>query len=255
MTRALLPSRVLQRAASAIFIGAVAGVSSATAATQTWSGTNSGIWDVSALNWDSGTAAWTNSNDALFSGTPTNSVTTATGLLIGSITLDNTFTGSVAMTGANTVSGATTISGGTLNLNAATGLGTSAITVDIGGTLAINPGTGTSTVANNISGAGMLTAQAPGGAKTNTLVLSGNYGGFTGTLNILAGASNFGKLNFSNTNQANTMSSGTVQIQSGATLYLNQALTYGFNTELFGDGNAENLALCAWTTARLFRAE
>ncbi|HEY8993364.1 MAG TPA: autotransporter-associated beta strand repeat-containing protein [Lacunisphaera sp.] len=229
---------------STIFIGAVAGVfSSAEAATQTWSGTNSGVWDLSELNWDSGTAAWTNSNDALFSGTPTNNVTTATGLTIGTITLDNTFTGSVTMTGGNTVSGATTISGGTLNLNAATGLGASAITVNSGGTLAINPGTGNSTVNNNISGAGLVTAQDPAGAGGNTLQLGGIYSGFTGTLNILAGASNFGKVNFSNTTQASVMSSSaTIQVQSGATLYLNKTnLNYGAKVELFGAGNSENL--------------
>jgi hypothetical protein len=88
MSRTLLSSRVLQRAASAIFIGAIAGVFSSTeAATQTWSGTNSGVWDVSALNWDSGTVAWTNSNDALFSGTPTNNVTSAASLTGGSLPL------------------------------------------------------------------------------------------------------------------------------------------------------------------------
>jgi len=242
MTRTLLPSRVLSRAVSAVFIGAIAGAfsSSAEAATQTWSGTNSGVWDVSALNWDSGTAAWTSSNDALFSGTPTNNVTTATGLTIGAITLDNTFTGSVTMTGTNTVSGATTISGGTLNLNAANGLGASAITVNSGGTLAINPGTGNNTVSNNISGAGLVTAQDPAGAGGNTLQLGGIYSGFTGTLNILAGASNFGKVNFSNTTQASVMSSSaTIQVQSGATLYLNKTLTYGAKIELFGAGNSE----------------
>jgi len=215
--------------------------SSANAATQTWSGTASGVWDTSALNWDSGSAAWTNSNDALFSGTPTNNVTTATGLTIGTITLDNTFTGSVTMTGTNTVTGVTTINGGTLNLNAAAGLGASAITVNSGGTLAINPGTGNNTVSNNISGAGLVTAQDPGAASGNTLQLGGNLSGFTGTLNILAGASNNGKVNFSNTTQANIMSSGTIQVQSGATLYLNKALNYGANIELFGAGNSESL--------------
>ena len=244
MTGILLPSRVLSRAVSAVFIGAIAGAfsSSAEAATQTWSGTNSGVWDVSALNWDSGTAAWTSSNDALFSGTPTNNVTTATGLTIGAITLDNTFTGSVTMTGVNTVNGATTISGGTLNLNAANGLGGSAITVNSGGTLAINPGTGDNTVSNNVSGAGLVTAQDPAAAAGRTLQLGGIYSGFTGTLNILAGASNFGKVNFSNTTQASVMSSSaTIQVQSGATLYLNKTLTYGAKIELFGAGNSEGL--------------
>jgi len=241
MTKTLLSSRVLQRAAGAVFIGAIASVSSSVnAATQTWSGTNSGVWDGSALNWDAGADAWASGNDALFFGTPTNNVTTATGLTIGAITLDNTFTGSVAITGGNTVNGATTISGGTLNLNAATGLGASAITVNSGGTLAINPGTANNTVSNNISGAGLVTAQDPAGAGGNTLQLGGNYSGFTGTLNILAGASSFGKVNFSNATQANVISSSaTIQVQNGATLYLNKGLNYGASIQLYGTGNTE----------------
>jgi autotransporter-associated beta strand protein len=241
MAKTLLSTRVLQRAASAAFIGAIASaVSSASAATQTWSGTNSGVWDTSALNWDAGADAWTSSNDALFTGTPTNNVTAATGLTINSITLDNTFTGSVTITGGNTVPGATTISGGTLNLKSNTGLGASAITVNSGGTLAINPGTASTTVSNNISGAGLVTAQDPAGAGGNTLQLGGNYSGFTGTLNILAGASNFGKVNFSNATQANVISSSaTIQVQNGATLYLNKGLNYGASIQLYGTGNAE----------------
>lgn len=238
-------SRSRRRKASAAIIGllsALGAISSANAATQTWSGTASGIWDTTALNWDAGAATWTNGNDALFSGTPTNNVTTATGLTIATITLDNTFTGSVTMSGVNTVTGATSISGGTLNLNNATGLGTSAITVNSGGTLAINPGTASTTVANTVSGAGALTLQDPGAAAGNTLTLSGVYSGFTGTVNILAGASNNGKVNFSNATQANVLSSSaTVQIQNGATLYLNKGLNYGASVQILGAGNSENL--------------
>jgi autotransporter-associated beta strand protein len=243
MTKTRFSSRALQYAVGAVFIGAVASTtSSANAATQTWSGTASAIWDTAALNWDAGADAWTSGNDALFSGTPTNNVTTATGLTIATITLDNTFTGSVTMSGANTMSGATTISGGTLNDNNATGLGTSAITVNSGGTLAINPGTASTTVANNVSGAGALTLQDPGAAAGNTLTLSGVYSGFTGTVSILAGASNNAKVNFSNATQANVLSSSaTVQIQNGATLYLNKGLNYGANVQLLGAGNSENL--------------
>jgi autotransporter-associated beta strand protein len=238
-------SRSRRRKTSAAILGlfaALGAISSANAATQTWTGTASGIWDTSALNWSG--AAYVNGNNALFTGTPTNNVTTATGLNIGTgtITLDNTFTGSVTMSGSNTMTGATTISGGTLNDNNATGLGTSAITVNNGGTLVINPGTGNNTVANNVSGAGALTLQDPGAAATNSLTLSGVYSGFTGTVNILAGASSFGKVNFSNATQANVLSSSaTVQIQSGATLYLNKGLNYGAAIQLLGNGNSESL--------------
>jgi autotransporter-associated beta strand protein len=231
---------VLQRAASAVFIGAVAGAfSPASAAVQTWDGTASNIWNTSALNWDSGAAAWTNGNDALFTGTPTNNVTTATGLTIGAITLDNTFTGSVTMSGGNTVSGTTTISGGTLNLTNNGGLGGSAITVNSGGTLAINTGAAGSIFNNTISGAGLVTAQDPA-TGANTLQIGGNLSGFTGTLNILAGTNSNGKVNLSNTTQANVMSSSaTIQIRNGATLYLNKGLNYGASIQLYGTGNSE----------------
>jgi autotransporter-associated beta strand protein len=238
-------NRSRRRKASGAILGllsALAAISSANAATETWSGTASGTWDTAALNWNAGAATWTNGSDALFSGTPTNNVTTATGLTIATITLDNTFTGSVTMSGANTVTGATTISGGTLNDNNATGLGTSAITVNSGGTLAINPGTASTTVANNVSGAGALNLQDPGAAAGNTLTLSGVYSGFTGTVNILAGASSNGKVNFSNATQANVLSSSaTVQIQNGATLYLNKGLNYGASVQILGAGNSESL--------------
>jgi len=210
------------------------------AAEQTWDGAVNGIWDTSTANWSGST--FTSGNDALFTGSLTNNTVTQTSALtIGALTLASDWTGTVTLSQANTVSGATTISGGTLNLTNKDGLGTSAITVNSGGTLAINPGTGSTTVANNISGAGLITAQDPGASSGNTLTLSGNYSGFTGTFNILAGASNNGKVNFSNTTQANGMSSSaTIQVQSGATLYENKALNYGAKVELFGAGNSEN---------------
>lgn len=163
----------------------VAGISpSASAATSTWTGTTNGTWDTTtAANW--GGTAFTSSNDALFTGTPTNNVTTATGLTIGAITLDNTYTGSVTMTGPNTVSGATTISGATLTLTSATGTGTSAITVNNGGILQL--GAGSAAYANAASGAGVATVvtNAAGDAT-----LTDAWSGFTGTLN-LNGSGNF----------------------------------------------------------------
>jgi autotransporter-associated beta strand protein len=196
---------------------------------QTWDGAASGVWDTSALNW--GGAAFTSSNDALFTGTPTNNVTTATGLTIGAITLDNTFTGSVTMSGANTVSGVTTISGGTLIDNNATGLGTSAITVNSGGALNLT----NLTYANAVSGAGTVNASGTAGDS----ILTGNWSGFTGTLN-LSGSGVF-KSRFTTT-QANLISSSaTINVNAGTTLYLNQALNYGASVHLFGAGNTENL--------------
>lgn len=199
----------------------------------TWDGAVDGTWDTTTANWSGGT--FTSGNDALFTGTPTNNVTTATGLTIGAITLDNTFTGSVTMSGGNTVNGATTISGGTLNLNNATGLGTSAITVNSGGILNLSAGIAAN-YANSVSGAGVanVTTQPSGDAT-----LTGNWSGFTGTLN-LNGSGNF-KTRFTTT-QANLISSSaTINVNAGTTLYLNQALNYGANIHLFGAGNTENL--------------
>ncbi|MBW8782923.1 MAG: autotransporter-associated beta strand repeat-containing protein [Verrucomicrobia bacterium] len=209
--------------------------SPAFAASQTWDGAASGVWDTSALNW--GGAAFTSSNDALFSGTPTNNVTTATGLTIGAITLDNTFTGSVTMSGANTVSGATTISGGTLTLTNAGGLGTSAITVNNGGTATIN--VGAATVANAFSGAGILNTTLP--ATSGTLTLSGDLSGFTGTLNVGIGSGG-GKLAFSTATQGNVISSSaTINVATNGTLFVASALNYGSSLFLNGGTTGEAL--------------
>src|SRR5688500_2960466 len=126
--------------------------------TETWSGATNGTWDTSTANWltDGSNNLFESADDALFTGTPANNVTAATGLTIGAITLDGTFTGSVAMSGPNTVSGATTISGGTLNLNHQTGLGSSAITVNSGGTVNVTLGSDQN-VNNVFTGTGILT--------------------------------------------------------------------------------------------------
>jgi autotransporter-associated beta strand protein len=215
---------------------AVAGVSpSAFAAQQTWDGAASGVWDTSALNWAG--SPFTSGNDALFTGTPTNNVTTATGLTIGAITLDGSFTGTVAMTGANTVSGVTTISGGTLNLTNVGGLGTSAVTVNSGGALSLNAGNN-ATYSNVTSGAGAISV-TPG---ANDAFITGNLSGFTGTLTLNAsGGTNSGKTRFTTTQGNLISSSATINVSANTTLYLNQALSYGAGIHLFGAGNNENL--------------
>lgn len=204
--------------------------------TETWSGATNGTWDITTANWltDGTNNLFESGDSALFAGTPTNNVTAATGLTIGAITLDSTFTGSVTMSGANTVSGATTISGGTLNLTNASGLGASAITVNSGGILSLSAGNATYT--NTVSGAGVANVTTNPSGDAN---LNGNWSGFTGTLN-LNGSGNF-KTRF-NTNQANLISSSaTINVNAGTTLYLNQALNYGASVHLFGAGNSENL--------------
>jgi len=226
-----------RRQASAAIAGLLSafGMISSHAATETWSGTASGVWDTSALNWNSGAATWTSNNDALFSGTPTNNVTTATGLTIGTITLDNTFTGSVSLTGANTVNGATTINGGTLNLTSNTGLGTSAVSIGSSGTVAI---TANGNVANVFTGTGTITAS--GSTGTPTFSNASGLNGFTGTLNV----NTTGSQKVAVTTVAEKIGSGaTVNITSGSTLYIaNTTASFdGVTFNVVGRGNNENL--------------
>jgi fibronectin-binding autotransporter adhesin len=182
--------------------------SSAFAAQQTWDGAASGIWDASALNW--GGSAFTGGNDALFTGTPTNNVTSATGLTIGAITLDGTFTGSVTMTGANTVSGTTTINGGTLQLgNGGTAgtIGSAAIVNNAA--LVFNYGaTGNVSHANAISGTGSVSIAGTSGARVH----------FSGT---------------------NTYS-GSTTINAGNTLEVNAASSYSANSDYTVNGVMES---------------
>jgi autotransporter-associated beta strand protein len=232
-----LPGGLAASAAIAGLLSALSVASSANAATQTWDGTASGVWDTLALNWDGGTAAWTSSNNALFSGTPTNNVTTATGLTIGAITLDNTFTGTVTMTGANTVTGATTISGGTLNLNHQTGLGSSAVTVNSGGTVNVTLGSDQN-VNNVFTGSGIITAT--GNAGTPTFSNASGLNGFTGTLNVNTTG---GKKVAVNAVGEKIGSGATVNITSAGTLYISNTSTSfdGVTFNVVGSGNTENL--------------
>jgi autotransporter-associated beta strand protein len=224
-------------AAIAGLLTTLGAISSATAATQTWDGSVSGVWDTSALNWDSGTAAWTSSNDALFSGTPTNNVTTATGLTIGSITLDNTFTGSVTMTGGNTVTGATTINGGTLNLNSNTGLGGSAVSIGASGAVNVTLGSD-GNVGNVFTGSGALTVSGSTGSATFSNASGLN--GFTGTLNVNTSG---GKKVAITTVGEKIGSGATVNIASGGTLYISNTTSSfdGVTFNVVGSGNTENL--------------
>lgn len=192
----------------------------AQAATDTWSGSVSGVWDTSSFNWVGG-GVFTASDDALFTGTPTNNVTAATGLTIGAITLDSSFTGTVTLTGANTITGPTTIQGGVLRFSAANQLGATGITLD-GGTLnssistnstisitnviTVNSAstiqmtntsaTGTPTFILNgsgkLTGSGALTVKGNGslvyGVGATDLVLNNTNAGYTGNMTLQDGA-------------------------------------------------------------------
>ncbi len=207
--------------------------------TETWSGATNGTWDITTANWltDGSNNLFESGDSALFTGTPTNNVTTATGLTIGAITLDNTFTGSVTMSGANTVSGATTISGGTLNLNHQTGLGSSAITVNSGGTVNVTLGSDQN-VNNVFTGNGILTVS--GSTGTPNFNNASALNGFTGTFNINTSGSKKVAL----TTAGGKIGSGaTVNIASGGTLYIaNTTASFdGVTFNVVGSGNTENL--------------
>lgn len=258
------PKRTLRLSlAQIILAGTGAALGQLHAATETWTGATSGLWDVATTsNWlnDGSDTTFASGSDALFTGTPANNVATATGLTVGTITLDNTFTGSVSLTGNNTVGGATTISGGTLLVKhsgtaigtvAATDLGTSAVTINTSGQLYVDDeGNGTTggerilTLANTITGAGTLQARASslhtgGWSSVN---LSGDLSAFGGTLNITAGSTtNRGKVKFTAASQAAVLSSSaTVNVANGAQLYLTQAYNYGFAVHVNGGAGGEN---------------
>lgn len=225
---------------AASLVGLAAFASSAHASEQTWTGTASTVWDTSALNW-SGGVAWTNGNDALFTGTPTNNVATATGLTVGAITLDNTFTGSVTLSGANTVS-STTVNGGTLLLGNNTAAGSGTINLG-GGTLgfsasgltvanAINV-TGTTTIgqaANNsatlsgaLTGSGTLQNAATGTAPN--LFFTGDLSGFTGIIKYTNGNSDRATWRVGATGGTTVdLANATVNLVSGA----NANCSFGF---------------------------
>jgi autotransporter-associated beta strand protein len=217
--------------------------SSVQAVSDTWSGSVNSTWDISTLNWNSGASAFTSGHEALFTGTPANNVTAATGLTIGAITLDNTFTGSVALTGANTVGGATTISAGTLSLaNSATAAGSSAITVNSPGKLALNASTTADmTYANTVAGAGKVQFLyvSSGGHD----IFLHNLGSFTGTiqLSLASGSSSTGGKARLTTTDATLSGTSSLIIDGGTQLYMGTGNNATFaNIQVSGTGNTEN---------------
>ncbi|MEO7098796.1 MAG: autotransporter-associated beta strand repeat-containing protein [Luteolibacter sp.] len=234
---------------------AFAGVSSplAQAASQTWTNSASDLlWNTTSLDWTG--AAWTNNNDAVFGATGAGTIAVSSGVIVNDITFSagtytltgnlmlandqaSTFTvnsnatisaiianntagassltkaGTAILTlsNANTYSGGTTISAGTLAVgnNSALGTGgTSSVTLD-GGTLR---NSALITTANNIvvgSNGGRITL-----GSNNNYTLTG---ALSGSGNLLIGGAGTNNQSVNAQFSANTMTSGTITLNSAST--------------------------------------
>jgi fibronectin-binding autotransporter adhesin len=89
--------------------------------------------------------------------------------------------------GANTYTGATTINEGTVDVRTAVGSLPSASAVTVAGGAALTHTLNGATIANSVSGGGTWTLNVVSGA-INNFTLTGTNAGFTGALNIGAGA-------------------------------------------------------------------
>jgi autotransporter-associated beta strand protein len=70
--------------------------------------------------------------------------------------------------------------------------------------------------------------------------MSGDLGGFTGTLDVFKGPSNWGKLGLGATTQAKTPAAGsTIKVESGATVYIANPLIYNSSVQLNGGTTLE----------------
>lgn len=196
-------------------------------------------------------------------GTPVITVTnlsdtaTINSIVSGSNGLTKSGSGTLTLSASDNYTGGTTINSGTLKITNAAGLGaaTEAVAVNSTGQLwlsVVSGGANTDATynANAISGAGTLKITAPN-SNWATAIVPGNLSGFTGTIDILPYGANGGKTRFSGASGFQPSSSATVKIESGATLYLNQALTYANSFELYGNGNVENLVRCVWIPVRM----
>jgi autotransporter-associated beta strand protein len=180
--------------------------------------------------------------------------------LAGTAGVSKAGSGILTLSGTNTYTGGTAVNAGTLTVKqpgtavatvAGQVLGAGAVSVAPSGTLYIDDeGNGTAgaerilAVGNAITGAGTLQARASS-VMTNgwsSVNLTGDLSGFTGTFNILAGSTtNRGKVKFTAASQAAVLSSSaTVNVATGAQLYLTQAFNYGFGLHLNGGAGGEN---------------
>lgn len=182
----------------ALVVGPALIAGSAFAADQTYDATHpSNVWDTMTVNWDGSTAAWTNGNNATFSGTGE------------SVAVD----GAIIVANTTFSSGGFTIAPGTGSLSLAAGANT------------VNASAGTSTISSLIGGNGGINKTGTGRLD---LTNAGNTfsGGFTATAGDTyvagvgtgtAGAPTAGALGTGTV----TLAGGRLVHSAGATIYNN----------------------------------
>jgi autotransporter-associated beta strand protein len=167
---------------AAISTGIVTTVSLHAQIDQTWSGTVNNNWNTTELNWDSGAAAWTNNNNAIFGGTAATVTVNEADITFNDLTFNSGYT--IAASGAGSLK---------LANDAA-----STVTVAASTTASISAG-----IADGTGGASALTK-----AGTGTLILSG-ANTYTGATTISAGTMEFQGASSMSTGSALSMSTGT----------------------------------------------
>ncbi|QQO31720.1 autotransporter-associated beta strand repeat-containing protein [Bradyrhizobium diazoefficiens] len=179
-------------------------------------------------------------NNGVFAFNRTGTLTLA-GDISGSGAVQQIGAGTTILTGNNTYSGGTTISAGTLQLGNGGATGSIVGNVVNDGVLAFNR-TGTLTLAGDISGSGAV--QQIG---TGTTILTGTNS-YTGDTTVSGGTLQFGDGSSGGGNSLGgnlTVTSGTLAIQTPATLNVAQTVTFADNTALSIIAGASSPALSA----------
>lgn len=130
--------------------------------------------------------------------------------------------GDVVMNQTSSYTGGTTIRAGRIGLNNGDALGTGAIQIDSGAEL----GVGGIILNNNLTGSGLVRKTA-----SNTVELYGDNSGFTGTIHIVDG-------DLLATN-GSALGAGTLQIDTGTSVFLNAVADSTMAANLTGDGSFE----------------
>ena len=156
---------------------------------------------------------------------------TVPGAIAGTTGITKADTGTLALSGTNTFSGGIVVNAGTVSASAVANLNANAVTVNVNGTLSVNTGAtaGNPTFSSAISGAGIVNV-----ANTAQANYTGNWSGFTGTLNV--NTTTGGKMFFSGTAPA---AAATIVVANGATFYAG-ATTFANKFTVTGTGNTEN---------------